>query len=416
MKLWQGTSRIWLRLLRGVCRPRRSGGASRDLAPPPRLWLDLSLISLEDRGTGIQRVVRNLSSRLLASPPPGWDVVAVASRGGARYVEIAASSASPDDGPAGATTALRAAPRAGDIFLGLDLAPRIVSLRRWQLMAWRRSGVQMVFMVYDMLPQQHPEWFNALSSRWFGRWLRCLAVSADHLVCISGTAREAVDAWMHEALGAGIERPRSSVITLGADLGSPANAVAGSRHQALPAQIDVAEGFVLMVGTIEPRKAYAEVLDAFERLWSSGERCALVIAGRAGWQVETLVRRLREHPQAGKRLFWFDGPPDAELADLYRRCRGLVMASRGEGFGLPVIEALRHGKPVLARDIPILREVASGPGASFFADDSPQALQSALRSWLDGIAAVEPPATPWRHEATWADSARQLVHVLGLPQ
>jgi glycosyltransferase involved in cell wall biosynthesis len=59
-----------------------------------------------------------------------------------------------------------------------------------------------------------------------------------------------------------------------------------------------------MVGTVEPRKGYAQTIDAFELLWSKGEEVNLVIVGKAGWHVEELVERLRDHPLRGKRLFW----------------------------------------------------------------------------------------------------------------
>ena len=61
--------------------------------------------------------------------------------------------------------------------------------------------------------------------------------------------------------------------------------------------------------------------------------------GRAGWMVEPLVERLRAHPEAGSRLHWLEGASDELLTSLYADCSGLLMASEGEGFGLPLIEA-----------------------------------------------------------------------------
>jgi glycosyltransferase involved in cell wall biosynthesis len=84
-----------------------------------------------------------------------------------------------------------------------------------------------------------------------------------------------------------------------------------------------------MVGTIEPRKGYAQALDAFEAIWRDGCPIQLVIVGRIGWKVESLVARLRSHEQIGDRLRWFDSADDRKRRDsAYQSSKQRCMANR----------------------------------------------------------------------------------------
>jgi glycosyltransferase involved in cell wall biosynthesis len=83
-----------------------------------------------------------------------------------------------------------------------------------------------------------------------------------------------------------------------------------------------------------------------------------------------------------------------------------LAASEGEGFGLPIIEAARHGLPVLARDIPIFKEVG-GRGASYFSADTPEALARFIKGWLLLEPAVRRPEAEIE-QLTWQQSADQI--------
>jgi glycosyltransferase involved in cell wall biosynthesis len=166
-----------------------------------------------------------------------------------------------------------------------------------------------------------------------------------------------------------------------------------------------------MVGTLEPRKGHAEVLAAFELLWSTGVEMNLAIVGRPGWKTEDLQDTLRNHPLLRKRLFWFWNATDEEVERLYQACTGVVVASRAEGFGLPLIEALGYGKPVLARDIPVLHTVSSCRVDYFPADATAGLLAATIARWLAAAnAATAPPDVA--SLPTWRDSARHMVRTL----
>jgi alpha-1,2-rhamnosyltransferase len=166
-------------------------------------------------------------------------------------------------------------------------------------------------------------------------------------------------------------------------------------------------GVYLVVGTIEPRKDCARILAAFERLWSEQSDAALMFFGRAGWRSYDLIDRIREHPEKGGRLFWFENGSDAELDFAYRRAAALIFASRHEGFGLPLVEAMCRGLPVLASDIPVFREIG-GDYPEFFRPGDEAAIYCAVHRFADAQV-----SGPRRHSSprswpSWSESARVL--------
>ncbi|WP_157971504.1 glycosyltransferase, partial [Dyella sp. C9] len=169
---------------------------------------------------------------------------------------------------------------------------------------------------------------------------------------------------------------------------------------------------VLMVSTVEPRKGYQQALEAFEQLWQQGAQVNLAIVGKAGWRTESLVERLRTHPEAGHRLHWFEGASDAVLHALYQGSDLLLSASEGEGFGLPVIEAAQYGIPLLLRDLDVFREIA-GDHAGYFSGYEASDLASALTDWLEGRAAGRSwPDSRGVEWLTWQQSYAQFLDVL----
>jgi alpha-1,2-rhamnosyltransferase len=166
-----------------------------------------------------------------------------------------------------------------------------------------------------------------------------------------------------------------------------------------------------MVGSLEPRKNHAFVLDAFESLWAAGYAASLVIIGRHGWKTEDFVDRVTQHPQFGRQLFLLRDASDSDLDYAYRNASALVIASEIEGFGLPVVEAFQRGLPVLCSDIPVFREIAEGK-AVFFGIEHPDRLADVL---LDYSRTHDP-----RHKRdrtpqswlSWRESTEQLFTAL----
>ncbi len=124
--------------------------------------------------------------------------------------------------------------------------------------------------------------------------------------------------------------------------------------------------FWLAVGSLEPRKNYETLLDALDLYWPRSPRpLPLRIAGGEGWKSEALRRRLESMAGQG-RVEWLGYVPDAELARLYAGATALVFPSWYEGFGLPVLEAMDRGAPVICSDAASLPEV--GGDAAIYVD------------------------------------------------
>jgi glycosyltransferase involved in cell wall biosynthesis len=227
-------------------------------------------------------------------------------------------------------------------------------------------------------------------------------------ICISRAVADELGQWFAgHASGAAV--PRIRYVHLGADIaGRIGTAGMPAKASEVIAAMRTRPSF-LMVGTVEPRKAHAAVLDAVEDLWLQGQDAMLVIVGRQGWMVEDFAARVRAHPENGKRLHWLDDASDETLEAAYAAATAMVLASRGEGFGLPIVEAAQRGLPVIARDLPVFREIA-GTHAHYFGDDA--SLARTLREWLGLHARGEHPSPAGMEWLTWSQSAARLRAVL----
>jgi glycosyltransferase involved in cell wall biosynthesis len=127
--------------------------------------------------------------------------------------------------------------------------------------------------------------------------------------------------------------------------------------------------------------------------------------------VDDLAERMRNHAEAGKRLHWLAKASDADLNALYEKCTALLAMSQDEGFGLPLIEAAKHGLPIIARDILVFREIA-GEHAAYFSGSRGSDFASALSAWIDRHGRGDVPASAGMPWLTWAGSAERLVDVI----
>lgn len=382
--------------------------------PEPRcrqLFLDVSILVQHDAKSGIQRVVRSLLDELLRCPPDGWriePVYADGSSAGYRYARrfacrfLGIPDTWTEDQPIDAWP--------GDVFVGLDLQHQVIPLQEAYLSGLYRRGVGVYFVVYDLLPVLFPAQFPDGAKEMHEAWLRSISRFSG-AVCISKAVCDELTEWM---LRSDIQRKlpyRAGWFHLGADIENsrPTTGLPDDTESLLE-QLSTRPSFIT-VGTIEPRKGQAQILDAFERLWSRGVEANLVVVGRQGWKMKPLVERMGAHREAGSRLFWLDGISDEYLEKIYAASTCLIAASTGEGFGLPLIEAAQHKKPIIVRDIPVFREVA-GEYAFYFDGQKPEDLASAVETWLEMVQAGTHPKSdemPW---LTWKQSAEQLLDVV----
>ncbi|VWB12516.1 glycosyltransferase [Burkholderia metallica] len=372
-----------------------------------QLLVDISELARHDAKSGIQRVVRSLVKEWLEHPPAGFRVEPVYATAAQSYTyarrftaklmgfeDAWLHDAPVDYGP-------------GDMFLGLDLAPELVPAQRAFYQKLRHQGVQVKFVVYDLLCIFLPQYFGPGVAENFAKWLDVVAES-DGAFCISEAVAGDLARWMAQHAPERAARFAIDWFHLGADI---QNSVASMGLPAdagnLLATLKQSPSF-LMVGTLEPRKGHAQILDAFERLWQENRQVNLVLVGKQGWLVGDLVPRLKKHPELGRRLFWMEGISDEYLEALYAASSCLIAGSYGEGFGLPLIEAAQHGIPIIARDIPVFREVA-GDHAYYFSSETGQDLAVEINAWLELESRGQAPSSEAMAYLTWAQSSRDLA-------
>ena len=195
------------------------------------------------------------------------------------------------------------------------------------------------------------------SKRYYGQVHRA-AQDADALIALSNSARDDIVS----LLGVKPEKVVVVPAAAGEQFKPPADfrqaQELAAREFGLPAPEE--GGYILFVGTIEPRKNLPTLLEAYSKLLD-GKRAspapALAVVGREGWlfeQVHTRIDDLRLHGHV--RLL--GGVSDAALVRLYQGARAFVMPSLYEGFGLPVLEAMQSGVPVVSSNAGSLAEVA----------------------------------------------------------
>ncbi len=299
----------------------------------------------------------------------------------------------------------------GDIFVTLDLTAHVLPHHHLQLERWKLAGVEIYFVLYDLLPTLHPEWFTEKGVNAQRRWLRTLAIYADGVACISQAVAGDLGNWLDGMLDHQSQAIAITSFPLGADISTKLPGASGE-FSALRAKLGQCPT-VLMVGTIEPRKGYEASLSAFENIWRTTPDINLVIVGKAGWQVDSLIERLRGHPEAGRRLHWIENSDDALLCALYEHCSGLLMASEGEGFGLPIVEAARYGLPVLARDLPVFHEIA-GNAVTYFSAARPEAFALEILAWVESIYTGTVIRSERMRIYSWEDSAQGLLAAIGI--
>lgn len=368
-------------------------------------WLvDVTHIATNDLGTGVHRVVRSILREWLLDPPKDVRIEPIEFRDGrfhhAHDYACQLIGANPDAPLPGDIVAITG----NELYIGLDWAMESLPSSASLLRTWRRAGVPIHFIVYDLLPLAMPDAFHPQSRESFTRWMETIADLGDVLHCISRTTASDVDIWLrqhelnrlpevrHFELGVEPEEKRQEGIL---------DPMLESAMSSAPS--------LLMVGTLEPRKGHDQVLGAAELLWESGAHFNLVIVGHRGWLVKDLIQRLDQHAERGRRLFWLDDADDPTLEAVYRRATALIAASRGEGYGLPLIEAAQRKKPVIARSLPVFREVA-GFYPSYFDTNTAEGLATHIARWL-----AHPPragAPPFMR--SWKESAASLMEAVGL--
>jgi glycosyltransferase involved in cell wall biosynthesis len=210
----------------------------------------------------------------------------------------------------------------------------------------KRSGLRPLFFVHDLIPLSHPEYCRAGESELHRKRIHTVLGSGQGVIANSASTLEALADYAKSNRYA---MPPSVVALLASpDLPAP------------DANASLSKPYFLMLGTIEPRKNHWLVLQLWRRLVEQMGDAAprLVIVGQRGWKCENVLDLLERCETLKGFVVEYQACTDAELATLLRHTRALLFPSFAEGYGMPLVEALALGVPVIASNLPVFREIA----------------------------------------------------------
>jgi glycosyltransferase involved in cell wall biosynthesis len=348
-------------------------------------------------GTG--RYTRELASALAANAPAGWTVTGVV----ARHKDPSAAVIPGVDGPK-----------------VLPFSPRMLTYvweRGWPLWpggdtvhaptplapATAKRGHGLVVTVHDTVPWTHPDTLTKRGAAWHRKVIGRATYQAGAIVVPS--AAVAAELTLHAPGTARVHVVGHGVPAVLRQLPDQ------DAQFRIRSRLKLPERYVLAIGTVEPRKGLDVLIDAMAR--PSAPDLPLVIAGQRGWGGVNLHDLARTYHLPPERLVVLGKVTDAELAVVLHGAAVFVLPSLAEGFGLPLLEAMAAGVPVVHSDAPALIELAGGTGVLARRRD-PLALAKALRSVFDDpgrtttrVAAAKERAATY----TWERSAQQVWNI-----
>ncbi len=235
--------------------------------------------------------------------------------------------------------------------------------------------------IHDVIPLDQPEYSSPGMPEKFEAMLARVNRHADLIICNSHDTKSRLRA--HGVQGQIVP----------AHLGLHSEPV----PERLPHPLDPEVAHFVVLGTIEPRKNHAVLLEAWEGLPEKG-RPHLHIVGRRGWAAPDLLQRLDAHPQRGISIFEHPSLTDGQVATLMASSCALLFPTLAEGFGLPAIEAARAGVLPICADLPVLREILGNRAVYLDPNDAV--------AWAETIkkhsgASLGGDYTPWDGYPTW---------------
>ena len=263
-----------------------------------------------------------------------------------------------------------------------------------------------VTIIYDLIPLTHPYFFTKSIVEKFTSKIPFTSTNTDLFVAISQTTENVLKEYLITKKT--LKDKSTKHFLLGADLDLIDQTL--NIRKSLKTLFSICKPY-LCVGTIEPRKNHTLLLDAFDKIWEKNREVYLCIVGCYGWNSEILKERINNHPLFGYNLKWFTDLNDNELIYSYKNAKALIYPSIIEGFGLPLIESLHYGCPVMASDIPVFREIGSNK-CSYFTIDSPDSLVSQLIEFessgkLAGVESID--EFNW---ISWEDSTLKFYEII----
>ena len=241
----------------------------------------------------------------------------------------------------------------------------------------RKAGIRSVVTIHDLIFLRHPEYYHWIDTKIYARKFHVTCSEADRIIAISERTKQDII-----ELG-GVSADRIDVIYQSC---SPrfSEAATAQQVESVSSRYGLPTRFILSVGSIEERK---NVMLAIRALRNLPEAIHLVAVGRPTDYSRRLLRSI-DGSRLQARVHFLHGVPDADLQVLYQQAEVFVYPSRYEGFGIPIIEAIHSGLPVVAATGSCLEE-AGGPDSLYVNPDDDEGMAAAILRSLRGAAGRE---------------------------
>ena len=249
-------------------------------------------------------------------------------------------------------------------FLDFNLISHII-YKKILIYLKEKKEIKFYTMVYDILPFTNPAWFDVKDyKKLFSKWINTINAYGK-ILTISKTVK------VNVLKNFNIKKNKIYPIRLGGDFKK-------IRLKNINKKFDLS---FLMVGTIEPRKGYEDILNSLERIIKNNIRLRLIICGRLGWKYNKFIKKINYYKKNKINISFVNSPNDKQLLKIYSESNVLIAASYNEGFGIPILEALKNNLLVIARDIPIFKEVG-GNDCYYFANNKGKNLEKFFINWI----------------------------------
>lgn len=259
-----------------------------------------------------------------------------------------------------------------------------------------------VVTIHDLFFYRHAEQTGAEIRRDYAPLVKAHAFRADAIVTPSESTKEEVLRVL------GVSEEKIQVTPLGID--PEAFRARPAEEEQLAKRYRLPPRYVLAVASLEPRKNVSRLVEAIGQLTKRGWDGALVLAGGSD-RDDLEIERLLERRQLGDQVTRLGYVPPAHLPAIYRRARVVANVSLWEGFGLPVLEAMACGVPVVASDIPSHHEVAADGALYVDPNQTESIAQGIERAWQNESerARLIEQSGARLGRFSWEDTARKTV-------
>jgi len=274
-----------------------------------KLLLDVSVLDQDDARTGIQRVVKSITSNLYLNPPVGYRVIAVTTikdqncflTARALTCKILNINCPLKDL---VLKEEKIIPLIGDVFLGLDLNHKVINQKSY-FNFLKSQNVKAYFIIYDLLPIINPHFFPLNVPEIHCEWLKFISHS-DGVICISRSVADEYVSWLNQNKIQTKSDFKVGWFHLGSEIGNSVP-TRGFPNYAPSILEKIKKSFsYLMLGTIEPRKGHVEVINVLKELWKIGFNASLVIVGKEGRLADEVLNLIKKQVMKMNILFGFN--------------------------------------------------------------------------------------------------------------